>query len=81
MELKRILDSKITPNTYREYVEYPYMEKEYQYCLRCGRKLKNAEYRKIGMGKVCQEKSKHSIIIQPLFNSKNADSKNKPDTK
>lgn len=33
--------------------------KEYQYCLRCGRKLKNEEARLLGMGKVCAEKSKH----------------------
>ena len=46
-------------------------DKEYDYCLRCNRKLKNPEYRKIGMGKVCQEKSKHQII-KPLFRSKDA---------
>ena len=56
------------------------MEKEYLYCLRCGRKLKKAEYRKIGMGKVCQEKSKHDI--EPLFRLENyANSKNESDTK
>lgn len=32
--------------------------KEYQYCLRCGRKLKNVEARIRGMGKICAEKSK-----------------------
>lgn len=46
--------------------------KEYQFCLRCGRKLKNTEYRKIGMGKVCQEKSKTDQKVQPLFEVKNA---------
>lgn len=46
--------------------------KEYQFCLRCGRKLKNTEYRKIGMGKVCQEKSKTDQKAQPLFEVKNA---------
>ena len=34
------------------------MEKNYIYCLRCGRRLKNPEYKKIGMGKTCQEKAK-----------------------
>jgi len=48
------------------------IEKEYQYCLRCGRKLKNPEYRKIGMGKVCQEKSRQESS-KPLFRSSNAD--------
>lgn len=33
--------------------------KEYNYCLRCGRKLKTEETRLLGMGKVCAEKSKH----------------------
>ena len=31
--------------------------KEYNYCIRCGRRLKNVEYRLRGMGKVCYEKS------------------------
>ena len=30
--------------------------KEYEYCLRCGRKLKNAEARKKGFGEVCYKK-------------------------
>lgn len=33
------------------------MDKEYQFCLRCGRKLKNPEARKLGMGKVCERKT------------------------
>ena len=36
------------------------MEKLYDRCLRCNRKLKNDEARKIGYGKVCLEKSKKS---------------------
>ena len=34
-------------------------EKEYKYCLRCGRKLKTLDARMRGMGKICAEKSKH----------------------
>jgi hypothetical protein len=34
--------------------------KLYNYCLRCGRKLKKEEYRKIGYGKVCLYKMKES---------------------
>ena len=49
-------------------------EKEYQYCLRCNRKLKNPEYRKIGMGKICQEKSKQEKL-KPLFRSNYANNK------
>ena len=30
---------------------------DYDYCLRCHRKLKNPEYRLRGMGKICWEKS------------------------
>ena len=32
--------------------------KEYEYCLRCGRKLKKEEARKIGYGPVCEKKAK-----------------------
>lgn len=32
--------------------------KEYEYCLRCGRKLKSEESRIIGYGKICLEKAK-----------------------
>ena len=42
------------------------MKKLYNKCLRCGRKLKKEEYRKIGYGKVCLEKAKHSNT-RPLF--------------
>lgn len=31
---------------------------EHEYCIRCGRKLKNAESRKLGLGKVCEMKWK-----------------------
>lgn len=34
--------------------------KEYEFCLRCHRKLKNEEAKKIGYGKICYEKSKAS---------------------
>lgn len=43
------------------------MNKEYDFCLRCGRKLKNAENRKRGYGVVCFKKA-HTKIINPLFN-------------
>ena len=36
------------------------MEKLYDRCLRCHRKLKKEEYRKIGYGKTCLEKAKHN---------------------
>ena len=34
------------------------MKKEYEYCLRCGRKLKNEEARIKGYGIVCEKKLK-----------------------
>ena len=37
------------------------IKKDYDRCLRCNRKLKTEEARKIGYGKVCLEKSKHSM--------------------
>lgn len=34
--------------------------KEHEFCLRCGRKLRNAEARIKGYGIVCEKKMKHS---------------------
>ena len=51
------------------------MKNEYEFCLRCGRKLKNPDFRKIGYGKICQQKIKISGI-SPLFFSKKSDDPN-----
>ena len=32
------------------------IKKEYEYCLRCGRKLKNDKARKLGYGGICIKK-------------------------
>lgn len=37
-------------------------KKDYDKCLRCGRKLKSEEARKIGYGKICLEKSRHKKV-------------------
>lgn len=42
------------------------MQKEYEYCLRCGRKLKNPEARQKGYGMVCEKKMKVNRK-QPIF--------------
>jgi len=47
------------------------MDKEYKFCLRCGRKLKDPEHKRIGYGPVCLEKSKHTDMKQPLFRKEN----------
>lgn len=39
---------------------------EYNFCLRCHRRLKNPEYRLRGMGKVCWEKT-HQEQSMRLF--------------
>ena len=41
-------------------------QKDHDRCLRCGRKLKSEEARKIGYGKVCLEKTK-KCGIKRLF--------------
>lgn len=41
--------------------------KEYDRCLRCNRKLKNQEAKKIGYGKVCLEKIKKADKVKKLF--------------
>lgn len=37
------------------------VEREYNYCLRCGKHLKTPEARKIGYGPVCLKKVKYSM--------------------
>ena len=39
----------------------------YDFCLRCGRRLKKVESQTIGMGKVCIAKTKMQKVIVPLF--------------
>ena len=40
---------------------------EYQYCIRCGRKLKTPEAKELGMGKVCAKKYKEDKEKNKLF--------------
>ncbi len=44
--------------------------KEHEYCLRCGRKLKNPIARQKGYGAVCERKLKTSISSKPLIYTK-----------
>ena len=37
------------------------MEKEYKYCLRCGRVLKSPESRIKGYGTICEKKLKNPV--------------------
>lgn len=55
-----VMSTKITSSVSvkKENVTDLSTENEYIYCLRCGRKLKNPENKKRGMGKICWEKSK-----------------------
>ena len=64
-ESKRLM----TENTQKIITYHPEQENEnldHNYCLRCGRKLKNPEYRKIGYGPICyekiREKNKHRLF-------------------
>ena len=43
---------------------------EFQYCIRCGRKLKSQEAKERGMGKVCFEKYQKSKNARKLFEVK-----------
>lgn len=43
------------------------MEKEYKYCLRCGRVLKNPVTRKLGYGPICHKKMLAGSCIKKLF--------------
>lgn len=42
-------------------------KKDYDRCLRCGRKLKSEEARKIGYGKTCLDKIKKENSVKRLF--------------
>ena len=44
------------------------MRDEYKFCLRCGRKLKNPEAKKLGYGKICYSKIQSKSRKKPLFN-------------
>ena len=45
-------------------------EKMYDYCLRCGRKLKNQKAKELGYGMVCYKKLTTPRHIKPLFEPK-----------
>ena len=58
--------------------------KLYEKCIRCGRKLKSAESKELGFGKVCYEKWNSELNMKKLFstdvsnkNSKNLSNENK----
>lgn len=51
------------------------MVKEHEYCLRCGRKLKNPEARIKGYGITCEQKLKHSMTRR-LFDGKRVQKSN-----
>lgn len=48
-------------------MEKPVPIKEYQYCLRCGRKLKNLDARRKGYGIICEKKMKKNPYQKTLF--------------
>lgn len=42
-------------------------EKDHNYCLRCGRRLKNKEARELGYGVTCYKKMKAEKEMKRLF--------------
>ena len=42
-------------------------QKEYEYCLRCGRKLRSQESRTVGYGNICLRKSRENPYYKRLF--------------
>ena len=46
------------------------MDKEYTYCLRCHRRLRNEKAKELGYGKICYEKAKNSEMKNTLFKIK-----------
>lgn len=51
-------------------------QKDHEYCLRCGRKLKNSQARELGYGKICYRKLKMDCGRR-LFNDGNLQSSKK----
>lgn len=45
------------------------MYKEYEYCKRCGKRLKTLENRLIGYGPVCYKKSRENPVNKRLFST------------
>lgn len=39
----------------------------YQYCRRCGRRLKTEESKKLGLGRCCYQKEVRTKYSKPLF--------------
>lgn len=54
--------------------------KEYQYCLRCGRRLTKYEHKKRGYGDRCFELVQSRLIKQPLFKENLNESNNRRKT-
>ena len=55
------------------------MEKKlYNRCLKCGRVLKNLEYRQRGYGKICWEKVHSDIVSNRLFEVQRREGENGP---
>lgn len=52
MKIKR----EMQINTCEEMCELMCAPEEHEYCLRCGRKLKNADARVLGYGTICYKK-------------------------
>ena len=52
------------------------MNKEHDFCLRCGRKLKNPRARQIGYGIICEKKMKYEKSHQ-LFDTNGKEEKEK----
>lgn len=40
---------------------------EHTICIRCGRKLKTPESRKLGFGAICYKKWQEDTLTEPLF--------------
>ncbi len=42
-------------------------KQDYQFCIRCGRRLKTPEARELGMGKICAKKYQEKETKRKLF--------------
>ena len=56
---------------FKNFIKYVYKkfhsDMEYQYCRRCGKKLRTKESKKLGLGRCCYQKEVRTKYSKPLF--------------
>lgn len=62
-----MVNNKVGNTSHKKRCDMEDKKKDYDKCLRCGRKLKSEEARKIGYGRTCFIKIKSEMKVKRLF--------------